>query len=71
MRRDVRVAARAKLVRHHAAELVRSLVLVDLGFFKMYVFNLSKNGAGLRTLSESLLVCKKGLEITLILRIQS
>merc|ERR1719213_1396483 len=30
MRRDVRVAPRAKLVRHHAAQLVRSLVLVNL-----------------------------------------
>merc|ERR1719240_1423577 len=30
VRGDVRVAARAELVRHHAAELVRSLVLVDL-----------------------------------------
>ena len=32
MRCDVWVAARAKLVRHHAAELVRSFVFVDLFF---------------------------------------
>ena len=30
VRRDVRVSARAELVRHHTAELVRGLVLVDL-----------------------------------------